>query len=157
MPPNDDAQLAAAVALGPVSVAIEADQDGFQHYTSGVFDAACGVNLDHGVLVVGYTDDYWIVKNSWGDSWGEKGYIRMTRKNVNASGICGIAMDASRPLATKASPVPVPPPTPGKPPSSNLPCNCTASCEATCNQFGLVKRPASFSSPRARLQTRRIA
>lgn len=44
-----------------------------QHYKSGVLDAPCGTQLDHGVLVVGYTDDYWIVKNSWGATWGESG------------------------------------------------------------------------------------
>merc|ERR1712072_407999 len=62
--------LMAAVQKGPVSVAIEADQSGFQHYSSGIFSATCGTQLDHGVLVVGYgTDggkDYWKVKNSWG-------------------------------------------------------------------------------------------
>ena len=137
VPPNDEAQLAAHVALGPVSVAIEADQDGFQHYSSGVFAGPCGVNLDQGVLVVGYAADYWIVKNSWGASWGEAGYIRLKR-GVNASGLCGVALDASRPLAAAGPPAPVPPPTPGHPPSSNLPCNCTATCESTCSQFGLV-------------------
>merc|ERR1712091_581858 len=111
VPPNDEAQLAAHAALGPVSVAIEADQDGFQHYSSGVFAGPCGANLDHGVLVVGYAADYWIVKNSWGASWGEEGYIRLKR-GVNASGLCGVAVDASRPLAAAGPPAPVPPPTP---------------------------------------------
>ena len=60
------------------------------------------------------------------------------KRGVNASGICGIAMDASRPIALEADPVPIPPPTPGKPPSSNLPCNCTATCETTCQEFGMV-------------------
>ena len=68
--PNNESQLEAAVAKGPVSVAIEADQAGFQHYASGVYDGACGTKLDHGVLVVGFTADYWIVKNSWGTAWG---------------------------------------------------------------------------------------
>ena len=46
----------------------------FQNYKSGVFDnATCGTKLDHGVLVVGYTADYYIVKNSWGPTWGEAG------------------------------------------------------------------------------------
>merc|ERR1711988_1748725 len=121
VPQNNEQQLAAAVAKGPVSVAIEADRQSFQMYSSGVFSGPCGTNLDHGVLVVGYTDDYWIVKNSWGASWGDQGYIMMKR-GVSSSGICGIAMDASRPIALEADPVPIPPPTPGKPPSSNLPC-----------------------------------
>jgi C1A family cysteine protease len=91
VPQDNEDQLAAAVAKGPVSVAIEADQQGFQMYHSGVFDGNCGHNLDHGVLVVGYTDDYWIVKNSWGASWGDKGFIMMKR-GVSKQGICGIAM-----------------------------------------------------------------
>jgi C1A family cysteine protease len=68
--------------------------------------AACGTNLDHGVLVVGYgTDaanggDYWKVKNSWGASWGEKGYIRLGRgKKFGNNGQCGIQMDPSYPVA----------------------------------------------------------
>jgi C1A family cysteine protease len=55
--------LVTAAALGPVSVAIEADQPAFQHYKSGVFDAPCGTKLDHGVLVVGYDADTYTVKN----------------------------------------------------------------------------------------------
>ena len=78
VPTKSESQLEAAVALGPVAVAIEADQAGFQSYKSGVFDggaAGCGTKLDHGVLVVGYSPDYWIVKNSWGPSWGEEGAV----------------------------------------------------------------------------------
>ena len=67
VPKSNEAALVAAVAQTPVSVAIEADQPAFQHYKSGVFDnATCGTKLDHGVLVVGYTADAFIVKNSWG-------------------------------------------------------------------------------------------
>jgi len=90
--------LGAAVDLTPVSVAIEADQSGFQLYKSGVFCGTCGTSLDHGVLAVGYGDEgttaYWKVKNSWGTSWGEQGYIRMCRN----SNKCGISNEPSYPL-----------------------------------------------------------
>merc|ERR1712070_990076 len=113
----DEAQLAAAVAQGPVSVAIEADQSGFQFYKSGVFSGTCGTNLDHGVLAVGYgTDggkDYWKVKNSWGTTWGQEGYILMA-KTSSGAGQCGIAAQASYPVIGGAGPSPTPPtpPTP---------------------------------------------
>lgn len=98
---NSEAGLLAAAALKPVSVAIEADQTGFQFYSSGIFTAACGTNLDHGVLVVGYdttaSTPYWIVKNSWGTSWGEQGYIRIAKGKQQPYGLCGIAMEASYP------------------------------------------------------------
>merc|ERR1712153_179859 len=90
---NSQSQLAAAVAEGPVSVAIEADQSGFQFYKSGIFSGTCGTQLDHGVLAVGYgTDggkDYWKVKNSWGSTFGEAGYIRLLRGKSGA-GECGL-------------------------------------------------------------------
>jgi len=105
VPQNQEAQLIAAVTKQPVSVAIEADQSAFQFYSSGVFKAACGTSLDHGVLAVGYgTDasgqDYWIVKNSWGTTWGQSGYILMAQ-HVGATGICGINMMSSYPTAAK--------------------------------------------------------
>jgi C1A family cysteine protease len=100
---NSPDQLLAAAAIGPVSVAIEADKAVFQLYKSGVMnDTKCGTSLDHGVLLVGYGSengqDYWIVKNSWGVTWGEQGYIRLGRDNASGPGICGIQMQASYPV-----------------------------------------------------------
>ena len=99
--PNDQISLKGAVAMQPVSVAIEADTRYFQSYSGGILDAStCGTSLDHGVLVVGYGVDngkkYWNVKNSWSATWGEKGYVRILRSDsTNDAGICGIAMDPS--------------------------------------------------------------
>lgn len=99
--PNSPAQLKAAVAKAPVSVAIEADQMSFQSYHSGVITKGCGTQLDHGVLAVGYgTDatagDYFIVKNSWGASWGDQGYVKIGANAKNGN-VCGILSAASYP------------------------------------------------------------
>ena len=61
-----------AASLGPVAVAIDASDDIFQHYRSGVLSGKCGTKLDHGVTVVGYTESTYIVKNSWGTTWGNQ-------------------------------------------------------------------------------------
>ncbi|KAI7739578.1 hypothetical protein M8C21_016155 [Ambrosia artemisiifolia] len=104
VPANSESALLKAVAMQPVSVAIDAGEADFQFYSSGVFNGTCGTELDHGVTAVGYgtSDDgvkYWLVKNSWGTSWGEEGYIRMQRDVEAKEGLCGIAMMASYPTA----------------------------------------------------------
>lgn len=92
VPRNDNAQLKAAVATGPISIQIEADQASFQYYTGGIISTGCGTATDHGVLIVGYGSengqDYWIVKNSWGANWGENGFVRIA--DVAGAGVCGI-------------------------------------------------------------------
>lgn len=97
--PNNVDELKAALEKGPVSVAIEADTMVFQFYSGGVLnDASCGTSLDHGVLAVGYGSedgqDYFIVKNSWGASWGEDGYVKIAASSDN---ICGILSQPSYP------------------------------------------------------------
>jgi len=88
---NEDA-LAEAVSQGPVSVAVDATKN-FQLYSGGVMSFRCNGRLDHAILVVGYGVDngkkYWKVKNSWGTSWGEQGFLRM-QKGKGAKGECGI-------------------------------------------------------------------
>lgn len=104
---DEEALKEALATVGPVSVAIDAE-DKLMLYKEGIFvDDGCGNtmnDLDHGVLAVGYGTnttnsgkqmDYWIVKNSWGTHWGEQGYIRMAR---NLNNMCGISTAASYPL-----------------------------------------------------------
>jgi len=98
---GDENALQAAVAMTPVSVAIDASHQSFQMYSSGVYneDDCSTSQLDHGVLTIGYGTDsgspYWLVKNSWGTDWGLDGYIEMSRNNGNQ---CGIASSASYPV-----------------------------------------------------------
>jgi xylem cysteine proteinase len=85
----------AAVSISPNSVAIEADQFVFQGYSGGIITSGCGKKLDHGVLAVGYggqaEESYILVKNSWGPSWGDMGYVKI------APGQCGVTLSASYP------------------------------------------------------------
>jgi len=90
--------LQSAVAQQPVSVAIQADQNSFKSYSGGVLTGVCGTQLDHGVLAVGSGTldgvDYWKVKNSWGPTWGDAGYVLIER---DSSDKCGILLSASYP------------------------------------------------------------
>ncbi|GFY48226.1 cathepsin L, partial [Trichonephila inaurata madagascariensis] len=104
IPSGDEEALKQGVAsVGPISIAIDAHHESFHDYKVGVYDEPeCGngiSDLTHAVLVVGYGTeegkDYWLVKNSWGESFGVNGYIKMSRNKNNQ---CGIATMASYPL-----------------------------------------------------------
>nr|ABE72970.1 cathepsin L [Aedes aegypti] len=103
IPQGDEEALKKALAtVGPVSIAIDASHESFQFYSEGVYyEPQCdSENLDHGVLAVGYGtseegEDYWLVKNSWGTTWGDQGYVKMARNHDNH---CGVATCASYPL-----------------------------------------------------------
>ncbi|NWH97458.1 CATL1 protein, partial [Tichodroma muraria] len=102
---GSEAALQQAVAtVGPVSVVVDASSRNFQFYRSGIFSCPRGrQNLNHAVLLVGYNTDqmqrcnvsYWILKNSWSEGWGEKGYMFLLK---DAGNQCGVASDACYPL-----------------------------------------------------------
>ena len=101
VPDKSVTQLKAAIAVQPTCVSVAADTD-FQFYSSGILNTKnCGTDLDHAVTAVGYgTDngqDYFLVRNSWGTSWGEKGYIRVATEQDGMDGVCGILLDSNRP------------------------------------------------------------
>jgi len=143
LPENDYNALMSAVAnVGPIAISVAAGSYGWQLYGGGVFSEKCGWEQDHAVQLVGYgTDsgkDYWLVRNSWGADWGEKGYIRIQRfgngkepcgmdkkpldgsackgqtKPVKMCGLCGILSDSSYPTGLKQV-GPTPPPAPAPP------------------------------------------
>jgi cathepsin L len=95
--------LETAAASTPVSIAVDASGLGWQLYSGGIYKGGlipCGTSLDHGVLLVGYdTSDkaYWKVKNSWGNTWGESGFIRLAKTTGTGSGTCGLALQPSYP------------------------------------------------------------
>ena len=101
---SSDSDMMTALNQQPVSIAIHTDQKDFQLYKSGVFTGSCGTKLDHGVLVVGYGSedgtDYYLVKNSWGTTWGDEGYIKLGRGDEynNGNGQCGMLMQGSYPI-----------------------------------------------------------
>jgi C1A family cysteine protease len=102
VPSKNQMALLNAVVQQPVVIAIEADTRYFQSYSSGILTDSiqCGTNLDHAVEIVGYGEEkgilYWTVRNSWGESWGENGYVRIQRsESTNDAGVCGVAVEPS--------------------------------------------------------------
>ncbi|KAK1427442.1 hypothetical protein QVD17_16128 [Tagetes erecta] len=115
VPVNNELALKKAVSSQPITVSIAASSVGFQFYESGIFNGSCGTDLDHGVVVVGYGTedgkDYWIVRNSWSEDWGEQGYMRLERNVKEKEGKCGIAMEPVYPIKNGLNP-PTPSPLP---------------------------------------------
>lgn len=101
---DPDAMKAALANSYALSVSIQANQYSFQAYTSGIFtNTRCGTNLDHATVVVGWgqegSTEYWIMRNSWGVTWGEEGYMKI--EIVSGHGLCGIQMEPLYPEAKK--------------------------------------------------------
>ncbi|KAH0772012.1 hypothetical protein KY290_015993 [Solanum tuberosum] len=136
--PQEETALLCAVAHQPVSVGIDGTSADFQLYRGGIYDGSCSSSpddLSHGVLIVGYgsegDNDYWIIKNSWGTSWGVEGYGYIRRNGDLPYGVCAINSLASYPtkelsfvLSPYPSPAVQPPPPPfplPTPPSSAIP------------------------------------
>nr|XP_033809484.1 cathepsin L1-like isoform X3 [Geotrypetes seraphini] len=105
LPQGSEEILEQAVAsVGPVSVAVDAKAFTFRFYHSGVYsDSWCSQMVNHAMLTVGYStsqqngksSDYWLIKNSWTENWGEQGYLRLLK---GAGNQCGVANQASYPV-----------------------------------------------------------
>nr|RLV76480.1 hypothetical protein DV515_00016933 [Chloebia gouldiae] len=94
---NEKALKRAVARIGPISVGIDASLPSFQFYSRGVYyDESCNAdNINHAVLAVGYGAQkgtkHWIIKNSWGEEWGNKGYVLLARNMNNACGVANLA------------------------------------------------------------------
>lgn len=104
---NHKDAMKAALAISPLSITICASKREFSAYAQGIYnDAHCGDTPDHNVVVVGWGVEhgvesphgveYWTVRNSWGTSWGEAGYMRVAI--VDGKGICGVQMEPLYPI-----------------------------------------------------------
>ncbi|KAK7306535.1 hypothetical protein VNO77_44482 [Canavalia gladiata] len=132
---QSDSSLLCATVKQPISAGIVGSSLDFQLYTGGIYDGDCSSDpddIDHAILVVGYGSegdvDYWIVKNSWGTSWGMEGYIYIRRNTDLEYGVCAINYMASYPTKdSSAAPSPSNPPSPPTtppPPPSPSPSEC---------------------------------
>jgi cathepsin L len=151
---NETALMYAIWKTPVISVAIDASEQTFQLYSTGVYsNPACKrrqSQLDHGVSLVGYggggssdATPYWIVKNSWAATWGNDGYIWMTRSGENQ---CGIATDPQYVVITPPQPTPPPPPTPPTPPpptpAPGPNCNVTPDARMLCGGKEILNQAA---------------
>jgi C1A family cysteine protease len=91
---RSESALASALNGSPASVSVNADSS-WQHYSSGILQDSTTCSHNHAVLAVGYTEDAWKIKNSWGSSYGESGYIRIA-KGLGGCGASGIVTSQAR-------------------------------------------------------------
>jgi cathepsin L len=106
LPQNNYTALMNAVAtIGPMAISLDAS---WQSYESGVYTGSCGSTIDHAVVLVGYGTeagkDYYLVRNSWGSSWGDKGYIKLIRHSDDDTAHCATDTDPSS--GTECKPYP---------------------------------------------------
>ncbi|MCH80817.1 xylem cysteine proteinase 1-like [Trifolium medium] len=95
VPGGSEQQLLQAVAQRPVAAQIASGPE-IRAYKGGIYSGPCGPSLNHAIVIVGYGisvygQKYWIIKNSWGDVWGESGYMKLTRGTGSPEGHCSIA------------------------------------------------------------------
>jgi C1A family cysteine protease len=102
--PRSPSALTSTVYTQPVAIIVEADQNVFQLYTKGIITTGCGVALDHAITAIGYTPDYYIVKNSWGTTWGQEGYLWISTSDQYNGGLgaCGIFSQPQYPKGLNA-------------------------------------------------------
>jgi len=103
VPRFDPVELATVLTQQPISIGVDASGFSFKFYKNGIIKKRCGTYIDHAVLLVGYGTekgtDYWLVKNSWGEKWGESGYFRVLRDMTKTDGgMCGILETPSYPV-----------------------------------------------------------
>jgi C1A family cysteine protease len=99
---NDEQQLLRAVAQQPIATRIKVNNE-FKSYSNGVYSGSCGPSFNHEVTIIGYGINeegmkYWLIKNSWGENWGENGYMRLIRESGDSGGQCGMAQHAAYPI-----------------------------------------------------------
>lgn len=93
LPKQDEEAMKKAVAkIGPIAISINASPPTFQLYSHGIYDdpMCSSTSVNHAMVIVGYTPEYWILKNWWGEHWGENGYMKI-RRNHNTCGLSNYA------------------------------------------------------------------